>query len=295
MRRLVVLFALVCLAAPAVHAGSRDAIVESRWRGAWVVISTEAYSDCAGRYTNNVVNDRRVFSKGGRRFERGELGKVRRVDVKKSRVDVFVDLAENVLVAYGDGPFKLYREASCQVELMFEVPRGIVKARDAEALDTFLLRVMERYQGREAAEGSSVWSRRRREPYPDDYDQVLAAHRVWKAEQHNVAVQAKIDAALEDAGKVIARVDGDDAAYADGLAKGIEAMKRTELGNCNRLMATRLESLRKKVPSGDVTDPWKEGWYDGQRLAYDLEAVRLLPACFVPVPASPDESVVQLQ
>ena len=59
-----------------------------QWLGAWVVTTTGVYSDCANLFTNNRVNDRLVKSNGAFRLQTGELAKVQKVNLVRSRLDV---------------------------------------------------------------------------------------------------------------------------------------------------------------------------------------------------------------
>ena len=129
MRAKIVLFTLAAvttLTAPA-FAGGIEKDINKRWLGAWVVTRSEMYSDCNAVYTQNRINGSLVSGRGARRFQPGELAKVTKVDAGRHRIDVRISLVEPVLLTYREGPFTLYDEASCRVELEVEVSRDQVK------------------------------------------------------------------------------------------------------------------------------------------------------------------------
>lgn len=263
--------------------------IAGRWLGAWVVTRVEAYSDCSGLTTNNRVNGTLVSGRGLRRFQPGELGKVIKVDAGRDRIDIKLSLVETVLLPRQDGPFTLYDERSCLVEFEVEVPRAQVKEQDVQGLDRQIATIVERFSTVEQARQSRGWNRRTREPYPEDYQTTLRAHAVWKAEQHNARIQAKIDEAGLTAEQVTAKV-ADDPEYLRGLADGIQAAREAGPGACPAMLSANL----REVTSGTVTfagigtiqaaAPYARGFGDGRRLVVSLALMRNLPSCFVEVP-----------
>ena len=106
----------VCLlSATAVGAGESE--VRALWRGAWVVLQVNSYSACSGAYTDNEVRGPLVSSRGAHRFEQGELARVAKIGVKRKKIEVRLDIAEPLLWAHREGPFTLYDEISCRVEM----------------------------------------------------------------------------------------------------------------------------------------------------------------------------------
>ena len=55
-------------------AGSVENDVRARWRGAWIVVSTEIYSDCDGSYQTNKISGQLVTSGGRHRYAEGLHG-----------------------------------------------------------------------------------------------------------------------------------------------------------------------------------------------------------------------------
>ena len=146
--------------------------LNARWRGGYAVVKVPIASSCDGFYNDNDVVGSRVDSKARRPFAEGELVRVERVGTRRGRVDVFLDLAEDVLDEVHDGPFTLYEPKSCKIQLKVPVPErweaGQVEARLGE--------LMELHGSAREAEESSAWNGRRREPFPEGYEKTLAAY-----------------------------------------------------------------------------------------------------------------------
>jgi hypothetical protein len=270
--------ALTLLVWPAPARGAdleRD--LNARWRGSYAVLRLPIASDCDGYYNDNDVVGSRADSKAGRRFAAGELAQVERVGTRRGRVDLFLDLTEDVLEEVHDGPFTLYEPRSCKVQLKLPVPDRWTTAQ----VEARLAELLELHPFAAAAERSEAWNHRRREPFPPDYEKTLAAHAVWKAAQTNAAVQARMDRAIEDASRASDRVHSDPE-YLEGFAEGIEKVRDRSFGDCGSL----LDSSFNPAGGGGKGSDWKRGYEDGQRLGWNLELLHRLRECFVPVPAS---------
>jgi hypothetical protein len=295
--------ATTLLAVEAARASELQDDLESRWRGAWVVTTAETYSDCAGFYSDNRVNGRLVSGRAHQRFKPGEMAKVDSVDLKRSRLDLRLTLAESVLASSQDGPFTLYNEAQCKVELQVELPRDLVKKKDVAGVEALLRPIMERHASEEQARASKAWNRRQREAYPADYEETLARHTVWKAEQANAAVQAGIDRLIDETSRIPDRIS-DDPDYLAGFVKGVEAGRVPHPVACSDLMTiaqasptvypiattpTTATAAYRNVPAGTATSTEQQarrqrGYQDGLRLTLALDAVHRMPGCLVPIP-----------
>jgi hypothetical protein len=285
--RVCLVFALGWTAASAA-AGQLEDLLQSRLHGAWVLTRTESYSWCDGRYTNNRVSAGGVTSKGFRRFVPGELGKIDKVDLKRARVDLLVSVNEPVLVERQEGPFELFDERSCKVELMVELPREVVKSGDPDAVLAELARVVEAFPSWSEARSSEGWNGRERRPYPPDYDQTLARYQVWHAEQLNAAVAARSDEAARDAARLVERM-GTDPSYLAGFGAGVERGGDWYEDDCDDLLEASLVIHSDDPPDGvDDTKAWDRGYRDGQELAFNVLLVDRLAGCYVPVPALED-------
>ena len=213
MKRTLWMLVLMLALVP-VSAGSLQKEMKRRLLGAWVVTGIETYSDCAGMYTNSRVNGSYVRSRGARRFLPGELTKVDNVDAKRSRLDLHLSVAEPVLVPYQDGPFTLYREARCRVELEITIPRELIKAKNVEEIEQGLIKILERFATEDQAWSSPKWNEREVEDYPADYEITLAEHAAWEATMHNHNVQAQLDHAYEVTTRLPDRINGDPSGWA---------------------------------------------------------------------------------
>ena len=266
--------AAAAAAAPGAAASLEDSL-NARWRGGWVVVRVPVSSDCGGFYTDNEARGGRARGGGSHEFASGELARVERVGVKRGgRVDVFLDLAEQILEPREDGPFTLYEPRSCKVQLRIEDAGS-----DAAGAERALAALLELHPDATSAEASPAWSGRRREEYPEGYEQTLAEHARWKAAQVNLAVQERLEEAIEEASRANDRLR-DDPEYLAGFAAGVERERDRSFGDCDGALRDRLS------PDHERGEPerWQEGYEDGQRLAYHLELMRRLVDCFVPVP-----------
>src|SRR5213594_3347074 len=265
MRHVFVTAILLIVAATSVPvaAGELERTLESRWRGAWVLTAVDTFSDCAGTHTNNRVNGTLVSSRGRIRFRPGELAQVGKVDLKRSRLDILVGVPEPILVSFRDGPFTLYNETRCLIELDVELPRSLVSNDDANGIDAAIAPVLKRFTNQD------------------------------EALQANAAIQARIDKALEETARLTDRVTSDPD-YLKGFAAGVEAMRAVDLGQCGELMSrdfTNVAPAPKQIAvasfAGEAAGRYTRGFQDGQRLVYGLECLRRLPQCMVPVPPAP--------
>lgn len=285
---------VVCLLAASAADANLEQTLTNRWRGAWVVVLGEVASGCGGAYANNRVSGTLVSASARHRFAAGELARVDKVNVKRARIDLYLDLVEPILEPYQDGPFTLYRELDCRVQLMVEVPREVVSRGDTSAAEKALDDIVDRFAREEEARRSAAWNHRVRDPYPADYETTLARHAAWQKEQVNAAVDARQREASENAMAVLARLDRD-AAYLDGFAAGTAALRTWSGGGCEDLLHRSFESVSKGPPherrgGSDDDRRWRRGFEDGQRLAFALVLLHRLPGCYVPVPAVPSAS-----
>jgi hypothetical protein len=283
---LLVLAGLLAAGRPA-RADDLERALEARLRGAWAIATVEVYSDCAGTYTNNHVTAGGVASRGDRRFAPGELAKVDKLSLKRSGLDLFLTLAAPVLRPRLEGPFQLFDERECKVQLMFELDRRLVASEDTAGVLAAVDAVLETAPSLDAAQGAERWNRRERESYPEDYELTLARYEAWKAEQANLAVAARSEQALADALRDLERVHRDPP-YADGFAAGVEAMRAWAETDCASLVIASFSSAEQGPPKERGPDrAWTLGFHDGQELAFNLRLVDRLRGCFVPVPPVP--------
>jgi hypothetical protein len=253
-----------------------------RFRGGWAVLEVEVFSNCSGSYNDNTVGELGISSNAGRRFAAGEIARIDRVKVKRRRVDVLLTLAHPVRVSQMDGPFELFEDRECKVQLMIPFTRDVIKTGDIGAISDRMASSMALFPSLEEAQASDSWSRRRPQPLPDDYQQTLQQHAVWKAEQINAEVGRAAAWALSQAAVIAQRLPDDDD-YLAGFGAGAEEMKDLTLTDCTTLITAAPSGYRRSPPSGR-SDRWREGWGDGQDLIFNLLVAERLNACSVPVP-----------
>lgn len=268
---------VLIVSAPLAYADVEDEL-QSRWTGAWLIVNRELYSDCNGATTDNRMSGDLISGRGRRAFPSGELGKVTRVNAKRHRVDITVDLEEGVLIEYQDGPFTLYREASCRVELIADFGEQRTKDIGVEGIEAQFASWFDRHARLEDAKQSDNWNRRERREYPDDYEQTLAEYQIWKVEQYNRLVDERIEESIEESRRLIADVTAEDD-FGAGLGQGIAAM-RTDIGNdCAQLVASSPDTYAQAHDA--PSDVWAKGYQTGQHLAYYIELGRLLGNCYM--------------
>lgn len=254
-------------------------------KGGWAVLDVEAYSGCGDTYSDNQVNAAGVASKAPHGFAAGELVRVDDVKVKKQRVDLLLTLAAPLRVSRMDGPFELYDLRQCRVQLMIFVPREVVKNRDFDTLLSAVKSHVTLFRSRTEAELSDDWNGREAEPFPDDYEETLYQHAIWKAEETNTAVHRGIEDALTEAAEVIEDLD-DDTDYLAGFGEGAESMSSFSVTSCGSLLNVSFASYKKTAPA-DRPKSFKDGWKDGQKLSFHVLLADRLRSCLVPMPTPP--------
>ena len=283
--RCISLFAFTLMVAALSSASDLGDRLDRELKGGWGVLELEVYSACGGTYSDNEVGAAGVASKARNRFTAGELVKIDNVKVKRQRVDLLLTLDAPLRVSRMDGPFELFDQRSCRVQLMVYVPRELVKNADLEGLLTEVKRHVTLYSSRDDAQISDDWNGREVEPLPDNYEETLHRHAVWKAEQINAAVRDGIDDSLSEAAEAVEDLD-DDAEYLAGFGEGAEKMSEFSVTSCDSLLSVSFTSYRKSAPS-DRSRSWKDGWDDGQKLVFHVLLADRLRSCLVPVPAPP--------
>ena len=281
--RFLALLLTAVLATSTAAASDLEKRLESELRGAWGILEAEVYSACGGTYSDNTIGAAGVASKAGHRFDPGELVKIDKIKVKRQRVDLLLTLAAPIRTSHMDGPFELFDERECRVQLIFPVPREHVKSGDAGALLDTVRTTITLWPSLTDARESEVWNGRELEALPDDYAETLQHHAVWKAEQTNIAVQIGIDHALAS-GADLAKSLNNDPDYLAGFAEGAQKMSSLTLSDCSSLLGASYTAYRKKAPK-DRPRRWRDGWEDGQELIFNVLIASRLQGCFVLVPS----------
>lgn len=281
MHRFLPVLVASLLTSPA-SADSLEKILTADWQGAWILLLTEASSNCDDSYTDNPVEGGRPQLRGQYRFARGELARVHRIQVKRSRIDFLLDVAEPLRISFSDGPYELYQQRSCKIELEVTVPRQLVKQQSVEEIEAFVADVVGRYPDRRAAEAAPEYNGRRVEPYPEGYEQTLAAHREWKAEELRRQLQERLAETLQEASRIVERIQ-EDPAYEDGFTSGLRAYRASSRSTeCQKLPDASFYPSGGRPPSelpSAEQKEWKRGYRDGQRLAHGVDLAERLEIC----------------
>ena len=262
--------ALATLLLPAAAFADAQGELRAQWQGVWALTRTAMFSECTDHFTDNAVAGEAVSGKAIR-FAAGEPVQVNGVDWTMTGLKVRIELREPFRVEWRDGPYTLYEQRRCRVELKF--PR---EARpNAAAASAAIARVLERLAEADIA-SSPAWNHREVEAYPADYARVRTEHETWRAAQTNAAVQRKLDQALDDASHVVEWSQGD-ADYAADFTAGLYERRSEEFSSCE----SALDASFYVHGSGKAS---KRGWEDGQRLAWAVHLASALRGCFVTPP-----------
>lgn len=287
MPRRYVLFVLLFVgsfAAPRAPA-STEGDLNRTWNGSWVVVGLETYSACERGYTDNEVRGDRVVGRGPHPFDSGELAVVHKIRLRRTQVEVLLDLVEPLLVEYQDGPFTLYRQATCKVELEIPVPRGIPFRREVKEIDTAIARLLDHHPTVTSAQRSPGWNGRVVEAFPADYQETLFEYQLWKSDQVNGEIHEKRNNALANATRRLSHMD-DDPEYLAGFAEGVEEAGDEHFGNCDALLSMSVYSFTHDPPQ-DRNSDWQDGYQEGQELVFYVELAHRLGDCFIPPPPPP--------
>jgi len=269
---------------PAVGASALEDTLEHQLVGAWAISTVEMRSDCSGIYNNNEVHAAGVSAKASHLFQPGEMVRISKINLKSSRIDLFLKLAEPILQPHMDGPFELFDQHSCKVQLIIPLSRSMIRAKNLDGIRAEVDRVLHVHSSRQAAADDPLWNHRQRADYPENYDETLYQHAVWKAEQVNMEISDRIARAEQDAVRVLDRVRSN-RSYTAGFAAGIQSMRRWDERDCDDLLRVSLTTVcRKPEHSGKE---YEEGFKDGEELAFDLLLAEGLAQCFVPPPPRP--------
>ncbi|MBI2568715.1 MAG: hypothetical protein HYV63_16970 [Candidatus Schekmanbacteria bacterium] len=248
--------------------------LEDTWNGAAVVVRVDLRSDCGGTFTDNDIKHGRVSSSGEHRFVAGEIGRVSDTALHRRSFDLEIELEEPLLAPYTEGPFTLYRELRCKVELQIELPDEVRESERMEAVEAFLAPSVTRHRGHSEAAADRGANGRRRIPYPEDYADTVAHLAEWKVD--NLRRQAA--RTLGEAGRVVRAVTErvrSDPELLRGLAEGLHAGRYSSDPSCETLIATSVGIST----SFSSESPFAEGKRYGQALMSAAEVLGRLPEC----------------
>jgi len=287
----VTALAAALLAAAPAAAGDLEDSLRSRWAGAWALTRVETYSDCDGMYANNEITGTRVTSRSGMAFAAGELVRVDKLTVKSSRVDVYATAAATLRVSRQEGPFTLYDERTCKLQLMVDAAGKDIRAGNLAPVDAAIALAVSKFTTREEAQAAPEWNQRAVEPLPADYAETLARYQAWRVEQVNAQLASIREEAIAEASRAAEHID-DDPGYLAGFAKGAEEARYWSPGSCESIASASFAGFERREPKEHRGDEpahrsWRRGYHDGQVLAYNLALARAAKGCFLPPPTEP--------
>ncbi|HZN03116.1 MAG TPA: hypothetical protein VFD06_05965 [Candidatus Polarisedimenticolia bacterium] len=266
--------------------------MQDQWTGAWVVTSTETFSDCAGFYTDNEVSgDDSVASRGRTRIDAGTPARVDSVDVRPERLSLRLTLSVNQMFERPHREFTLRALARCQAEVRVMVPPGIVEGGDVTGLESLLDRVVERHSDERSALLASNFLPVDTPEYAAERQEAIAEHREWRQEQTAEALKARLEQWTAQTTRLSKGIS-QDPDYLAGFGKGVEAGRNSVPSACEEvtrfepaLQPARMNAGAAFAAKGDRQKNWTRGYEDGMRLAQGLEVLRLMPGCMPPAPA----------
>ncbi len=255
-------------------AGAARADVEGDLRaalvGRYALAKGELVSECTDHFTDMKVVGGRLTGGSGTRFDRGELLRIDNVDVGAlAGLDVNLTLVEPFLLSFPDGPFTVYEERRCRVQLNFEVPRDVRK--DVQKSLAAVAGVLDLFDDAGAAKRAG-WNRREVEPYPKDWQKTKIEYEAWKLTQVNAAVREKTERVLDEAKRVLAYMPGDDD-YLISFAAGARA-RSDSWSSCEAMLDATFYS----TGSGGKSS---RGWADGQHIAWANHLALALQDCYL--------------
>lgn len=266
------LFATICS-----YAGELEQRLRNQYQGAWIILKTEAYSNCNGFFNDNVIQDGRISSKAKHFFKPGELGKINKINVKRSRISVMVTFSEPFLANREEGPFTLYDELTCKIELRFNLGRAVIKQKDTASIEAAFNDAFVVFNQEGQATTSKLYNQRVIAAYPENYEETLREYEAWVLEQKFVEIDRKIETCLREMGRILARVQ-EQGEYARGFVAGIRAMKQESFGDCDQMLHAQ-PSRYMESPKDRVTPNYKDGYEDGQKVAFYQEVIAILREC----------------
>lgn len=269
-RKLSIWIVASTLASAGAAHGDVEADLRAELVGRYALARGELVSECTDHFTDMNVVGGRLTGGMGVRFAGGELLRIDNVSVgAMAGLDVNLTLVEPFLLSFQDGPFEIYDERRCRVQLNFEVGRDVRK--DVQKSLAAVAAALELFDDAGAAKHAG-WNRRKVEPYPKNWEKTKRDYEAWKLTQVNAAVRAKTALVLDEAGRVLNDMPGDDD-YLLSFAAGARA-RSDSWSSCEAMLEATFYAARSEGKS-------KRGWSDGQLVAWANHLAQALQACYL--------------
>jgi hypothetical protein len=263
------IWAVLVAALPVAATADVESDLRAELVGRYALAKGELVSECTEHFTDMKVVGGRFTGGTGVRFARGELLRIDKVSVgAMAGLDVNLTLVEPFLLSFEDGPFRVYDERRCRVQLNFEVGREVRK--DVQKSLGAVVAVLDLFDDAGAAKQAG-WNRRKVEPYPQDWEKTKREYAAWKLTQVNAAVRAKTASVLDEARRVLAYMPGDDD-YLLAFAAGARA-RSDSWSTCEAMLDATFYSSG----SGGKSS---RGWADGQHVAWANHLAQELQECY---------------
>ncbi|MEO8503049.1 MAG: hypothetical protein ABI609_04045 [Acidobacteriota bacterium] len=261
---------LIALAAGPLYADAEKDL-QRTWHGAFVLTRTPLFSECTDHFTDNGVVQGRVSAGKNLHFSPGEIATIDKVEVTWTRIDVSLTFLEPFRVSWKDGPYTLYDQRRCRVQLNMDLPRDVRK--DATKASAAIAAMLQTFPSEALARRAADYNKRKVEAYPAGWERTKAEYETWRVTHLNARIQEKIDTLLRESQDALDRGRDDDE-YLKCFGKGARTRSYQSFGSCDSLLNDYFLS------SGSCDN--QRGYDDGERLAWTLGIVRALQACLVP-------------
>ncbi len=263
-------------AVPSPARADAEGDLRARWAGATVITKVPVFSECTDHFTDNTVPPGGLPRADGLRFGAGEIATVDKIDVTWTRIDVSITFLELYRVTWTDGPYTLYDQRRCRVQLKLELPRDVRK--DAGKASAAIAALLEAFPKAADARHAASYNGRRVEAYPANWERTRAEYETWHAARVNGAIDERMASLLREAQDTIDR-GREDEGYQRCFGKGARSRSYQSFGSCESVLNGYF------VSSGSCEN--QRGFEDGQRVAWTVGMVRALGACRVPVGPPP--------
>ncbi len=256
-------------------AGPLSADVEGDLRAALVgryALSRGALvSECTDHFTDMKVVGGRLTGGSGTRFDSGELSRIDNVKIGLlAGLNVNLTLVEPYLLSFQDGPFTVYDQRRCRVQLNFELPREVKK--DSQKALAAVAAVLDLFDDAGAAK-RAAWNKRRVEDYPAGWEKTKRDYEAWKVTQTNDLVRQRSERLLDEAERILTYMPGDDD-YLLSFGAGAKARSSDSWSSCEAMLGATFYVSG----SGGKSS---RGWADGQHVAWSTRLAHALQGCYL--------------
>ncbi|MEO8275922.1 MAG: hypothetical protein ABI639_06850 [Thermoanaerobaculia bacterium] len=239
--------------------------------GRFALTTGDLKSECSDHYTDMKVIGTRASGGSGSRFEGGELVRIDNVHSgMMAGLDVNVSIVEPYLLSFTDGPFTVFDQRRCRVQLNFDVARDIRKDKTKSA--AAIAGVLSLFDSESAARAAS-WNRRKVAAYPAGWEKTRHEYEQWKFVHGNELVRAKTEDVLDEAGRILNSMPSDDD-YSKSFGDGARSRSSESWSDCEAMLNANFYSTGSAGSGGS-----SRGWSDGQHVAWSTLLAHALQAC----------------